>query len=153
MANRNFSELVRLLMPHAVYCLSEQCQFQPFGAIIDMDGQIVPSVARAGSRRIPTRKDVEKLKKRYVDLAATKQILAMSVCHEIPRGDTDRGEHRCAISCFLEDANGDALELMLPFTRDIDSKSLLFGTLTGKLCNPQFFPLGTKTALPRVRRA
>jgi len=139
MANRDLDELFHILMPHAVDKLCFFGHFQPFGATVNSSGEITPNVAHIGGSNKPNRKQVDKLVKAYQKLASERRIRALGVCKQVPLNNAAFDTTGTAINCCLEHANGDVIDLYIPFNINRATNSITFGSLCARQKPGDFF--------------
>jgi hypothetical protein len=120
-------ELVNFLLPHAERMLSEHGEFYPYAAAVDSAGSIEP-VGPAVESEDPDVSDI--LVALHADLrdqAAEGTIRASGIAADVTLTDPDSGETTDAVQIELDHADGDALDVYVPYERE--AQGVKFGEL------------------------
>jgi hypothetical protein len=122
MANADLEELMNALIPFAQHMLAEAGEFYPFGATMGQDGE-VEQVGAGGEDEHPESQElIELLTESFRQEAAEGALRAAGICFDVrvtPPGSKKRSD---AICCQLEHADGDALEVFIPYGKDGDGE-------------------------------
>ena len=120
-------ELLNFLLPHAERLLGEQGEFYPYAAALDNAGSIEP-VGPAVETDDPDVGDI--LVALHADLreqAADGAIRASGIAADVTLTDPDSGETTDAVQLELDHAEGDAVDIYVPYERGIEG--VKFGDL------------------------
>jgi hypothetical protein len=126
-ASDEIQELVNFLLPHAERMLSEHGEFYPYAAAVDSAGSIEP-LGPAVESDDPDVSDI--LVALHADLreqAAEGTIRASGIAADVTLTDPDSGETTDAVQIELDHAEGDAVDVYVPYEREGDG--VKFGEL------------------------
>jgi hypothetical protein len=126
-ASDEIQELVNFLLPHAERMLNEHGEFYPYAAAVDSAGSIEP-VGPAVESDDPDVGDI--LVALHADLreqAAEGAIRASGIAADVTLTDPDSGETTDAVQIELDHAEGDALDVYVPYERE--GEGVKFGEL------------------------
>lgn len=108
-------ELLGALLPHAERMLSEHGEFYPYAMTLDSDGAI-DSVAPAIESDDPDVSDVlVALHNGLREQAAEGSIRASGIAADVTLTDPDSGETTDAVQLELDHADGDAVDIYVPY--------------------------------------
>lgn len=108
-------ELLGALLPHAERMLSEHGEFYPYAMTLDSDGAI-ESVAPAIDSDDPDVSDVlVALHNGLREQAAEGSIRASGIAADVTLTDPDSGETTDAVQLELDHADGDAVDIYVPY--------------------------------------
>lgn len=108
-------ELLGALLPHAERMLSEHGEFYPYAMTLDSDGAI-ESVAPGIESDDPDVSDVlVALHNGLREQAAEGSIRASGIAADVTLTDPDSGETTDAVQLELDHADGDAVDIYVPY--------------------------------------
>jgi hypothetical protein len=125
--SEEIQELLNFLLPHAERMLNEHGEFYPYAAALDSGGSIEP-VGPAVETDDPDVSDI--LVALHADLreqAAEGAIRASGIAADVTLTDPDSGETTDAVQLELDHAEGDALDVYVPYERE--GSGVKFGEL------------------------
>ena len=126
-ASDEIQELVNFLLPHAERMLSEHGEFYPYAAAVDSAGTIEP-VGPAVEAEDPDVGDIlVALHADRREQAAEGTIRASGIAADVTLTDPDSGETTDAVQIELDHADGDALDVYVPYERE--AEGVKFGEL------------------------
>jgi hypothetical protein len=126
-ANEEIQKLLDYLLPFAEQKLTRDGEFYPYAAAVDTAGSIEP-VGPAVETDDPDVGDI--LVALHADLreqAADGAIRASGIAADVTLTDPDSGETTDAVQVELDHAEGDALDVYLPYERE--GEGVKFGEL------------------------
>ena len=104
------------LLDFAQDLLRKHGEFFPFGGTIDNDGQVALSAAHTGDERPPSQEVIDLLADGMRAQASAGQIRAAAICYD-SRVTPEGGAKTDAIAVSLEHRDGDAVLVMLPYSK------------------------------------
>lgn len=114
-STEEIQELLGALLPHAERMLSEHGEFYPYAMTLDSDGAI-ESVAPAIDSDDPDVSDVlVALHNGLREQAAEGSIRASGIAADVTLTDPDSGETTDAVQLELDHADGDAVDIYVPY--------------------------------------
>ena len=117
MAQEDLDELLNALLPFAQEMLAKHGEFFPFGGYMDVGGGITHVGGWTGEEQPPSQDVIDVMVRGLRRQAERREIRAAAVCLDvrtIPPGQTEKTD---AISVRLEHANGEAVDVFLPYRR------------------------------------
>lgn len=138
MARPDLEELMNTLVPFAQQMLAKSGEFFPFGASMRRDGQIVQNAAHTGSEHPPSQELIDLLTAAFQQDAAAGNLLAVGICLDVrvvAPGTTEKSD---AICVRLEHADGEAIEIYVPYKKGWFGK-IKYGELFASRGKPVFF--------------
>jgi hypothetical protein len=118
MARPELDRLLNAVLPFAQELLAKHHEFYPFGASIDSNGEISQVNASVGKENPHSQEVLDSLVAAFRERALRDRLRAAAICLDvrtIPPGSSEKTD---AISVRLEHADGEAIEVLLPYERD-----------------------------------
>jgi hypothetical protein len=118
MARSDLDALLNTALPFAQRMLVERGDFYPFGATMKADGKIDQTAAYTGEEFPEPQQLIDLLLGAYRAQAAKRELRATALCFDartIPPGQTEKSD---AICVRLEHADGEAVDVFLPYRKD-----------------------------------
>ncbi len=128
MAHPDLDELLNHLLPFAIETLQKHGEFYPFGASMRTDSTIATVYAQTGDEHPPSQDLIDMIVQGLHKQAEHGEIRACGICLDvrtIPPGETEKTDAVCA---RLEHAQGEAVDVYLPYRKDDDGE-FSFGEL------------------------
>ena len=138
MARPELEELMNSLIPFAQKLLAKAGEFYPFGASMRPDGQLAMNGAYTGSERPRSQELIDLLTSGFQREAAAGNLCAAGICFDVrvlPPGATEKSD---AICVQLEHADGESIEIYLPYKKGWFGK-VKYGELFANPGTPAFF--------------
>jgi len=117
MAHPDLAKLLEGLLLFAQQMIDKHGEFFPFGATIDMKGDMALSAAHTDSEQPPSQECSDILTDGFRIQAKEDKIRACGICYDvrtIPPGQTEKVDAICA---RLEHNCGDAVDVFLPYRK------------------------------------
>ena len=134
-------DLLNFLLPHAERMLNEHGEFYPYAVALDADGEMsaVPTDVQSDN---PDVGDVlVALHKDLREQAAEGTIRASAIAADVTLTDPDSGETTDAVQVELDHAEGDPVDIYVPYETEGDS--IKFGELVAAQGREPVFTGGT----------
>jgi hypothetical protein len=117
MARPDLDALLNVALPFAQEMLAKRGQFYPFGATMKSDGEINQTAGYTGEEFPEPQQLINLLMGAYKVQAAKGELRATALCFDsrtIPPGQTEKSD---AICVRLEHADGEAVDVFLPYRK------------------------------------
>ena len=117
MPHPDLEELLNALLPFAQEMLAKHGEFYPFGAAIDISGEIAAQAAEPGGENPDSNEVIAMLVAGMREEANRGEIRAAGICYDarvVPPGKTEKTD---AIACRLEHASGEAIVTFVPYRK------------------------------------
>ena len=138
MAHPDLNLLKDAVLPVAKQLLSEYGEFFPYGAFMKLNGEVVDCSVSEAEERPPSTTLIKILTEDFQRRAAKGEIRAAGICCDVRVARPSQAEKSDAVQFALEHANGEALDVFLPY--DLDSSGeVLYGELFATCRDKQFF--------------
>jgi hypothetical protein len=139
MAHPDLNTLLNTLLPFAELMLSENGEFYPFGAKMSLDGEVVNVGAKIeGEEHPPSQSLIELMTQNFQRQTDEGRLLAAGICYDVRTTLPDENRPSDAVCCSLEHLSGDAVDVYVPYERDLDGK-VQYGQIFATLRTPTFF--------------
>ena len=139
MAHPDLNRLLNVLLPFAELMLSEDGEFYPFGAKMSLDGEVVNFGARVEDEEHPPSQSLIELLTQYFQQQTNEgRLLAAGICYEVRTTLPEENRPSDAVCCSLEHLSGEAVDVYVPYERDLDGK-VRYGGIFAALRTPKFF--------------
>ncbi|MGB7156763.1 MAG: hypothetical protein WBD40_01775 [Tepidisphaeraceae bacterium] len=138
MARPDLEELMNTLIAFAQQMLAKAGEFYPFGASMRPDGQLAQNGAYTGSEHPPSQELIGLLTAGFQREAAAGNLRAAGICFDVrvvPPGATEKSD---AICVQLEHADGEAIEIYVPYKKGWFGK-VKYAELFASKGQPAFF--------------
>jgi len=123
--------------------LSKQGGFNPWASTMSSTGQIQWVAANIGEEFPDAQALIDLLTETFQRQSALGVLRAISICYDarvVPPGRSDKSD---AICCSLEHISGEALDILVPYTKAADG--IHYTEMFTQFRNPMFFlPAGTQ---------
>jgi hypothetical protein len=110
-------DLFKALLEFAKEMLAEVGQFHPFGATVDLQGNVVYAPFRRDSQIPSPEEIVSILTRTFQEQAEAGEVRACGICMDVlilPPGEEQR---RDAIGLKMEEENGEAVDIYVPYRK------------------------------------
>ena len=117
MAHQDLDMLLQSLLPFAQQMINKHGEFFPFGATMDMNGQIAMASAYTESEQPPSQECSDLLLGGFKVQAKEGKIRACGIVYDvrtIPPGQSEKVDAICA---RLEHSCGEAVDVFLPYSK------------------------------------
>jgi hypothetical protein len=139
MAHSDLNTLLNVLLPFAELMLTEDGEFYPFGAKMSLDGEVVNVGAKIeGEEHPPSQGLIELLTQNFQQQTNEGRLLAAGICYDARTTLPDENRSSNAVCCSLEHLSGEAVDVYVPYERDVDGK-VRYGQVFATLRTPEFF--------------
>ena len=136
MSQKELEQLLNAVVPQAEERLAERGEVYPFGAMMKTDGGVVFSTVEAGDESNPRGQFVELL---VSGLRARRaDYRAVAICWDGKIRQVDTEEVSDAVIVFLEHADGEAVNIYLPYQKMADG-TYDYADLLGTEAQPRVF--------------
>jgi hypothetical protein len=138
MAHEDLNGLLEALLPFAQQMLSKHGEFYPFGASMDLVGQINCVSAYDGDEHLESQELIEMMTAGFRTEAVAGRIRAAAICADVrivPPGQTEKTD---AICVSAEHENGEALDAYVPYRKGFLGR-YKYGEIFAARRQPQFF--------------
>ena len=137
MARSDLEALLNVLIPMADKMLAEQGEFYPFAAAMDVSDNISPWSAQVDQEHPSAQEVFDKLVAGLRGSAA--ELKATGVCFDGRVTPPDSEEETDAVCICLEDRDGEAIDVFVPYRIDSDSGEIEYGELFAVRGEPAVF--------------
>ena len=138
MTREDLDELLNVVLPFAQRMLGESGEFYPFGAVLTMDGKSRMISGFADADHPPSDRVIDLLVSQVREGAQRKEFRATALCSDVRIRHPDSGEETDAIEVRLEDRDGDALDVFVPYQEE-ESDCYVYGELLAMHAIPRVF--------------
>ncbi len=138
MARPDLEEVMNTLIPFAQQMLAKAGEFFPFGASMRPDGTLAQNGTYTGSEHPPSQELIDLLVAGFQRDAAAGSLRAAGICFDVrivPPGATEKSD---AICVQLEHADGEAIEIYVPYSKGWFGK-IKYAELFASKGTPMFF--------------
>jgi hypothetical protein len=126
-ATDEIQELLNFLLPHAEQMLNEHGEFYPYAAALDSDGELSAVGADFDDDSPDVGEVLLALHEGLRERAAAGTIRASGIAADVTLTDPDSGETTDAVQVELDHAEGDALDIFVPY--ETQPEGIKFGEL------------------------
>jgi len=130
--------LLDMLLPFAQQQLEKHGEFFPFAASIDSSGALAMVGVDLGDEHPASTDVIDSLYEALARLAASGEIRAAGICADVRIPPPGSAEQTDAIRTSIEHAEGDPVEVFLPYTKR-RMRGLQFGGLFAQAGTPRIF--------------
>ncbi len=138
MADSDLAQLLNALIPFAQQMLSRHGDYYPFGSSIGLDGTIAHISTFDGNEHPSSPQVIEKLTNIIREKIKNGEIKAAAICYDIRTVPPGQNKKSDAIFIGLEHQSGDAVEICLPYKKNIFGK-VTYGRIFAGMRDRQFF--------------
>lgn len=119
MARENLEKLLRVIIPTAQHLLKKHKVMYPMGAVLNKEGEVLFAQPQMASEHPESRQVINELLRVFREQAQKQEIIATVICYDGKVTPPDSVEKTDAICAELEDVNGDAMAIFLPYKRNL----------------------------------
>ena len=117
MAHEDLNKLLNALVPFAQEMLAKHGEFLPFGGYMDIGGGIAHVGGWTGDEQPRSQEVIGVMVKGLHQQAERQEIRAAAICLDVRTTPPGHSEKTDAISVRLEHANGEAVDVFLPYSK------------------------------------
>ena len=139
MVREELNKLLEALLPLAQQTLAESGEFFPFGATTSREGAISLVSGQTGEEHPTSQALIDMIVGNFQKMAASKEISAAGLCFAVrvtPPGQSGMVD---AICTRLEHADGEAIDVLLPYSRE-GQEQIAYGDLFAVPGSRRVFP-------------
>lgn len=138
MAQQDLNQLLNVLLQSSQSVLIQYGEFYPFGAAMELNGEIAKAAAYDGEEHPPSQHIIDFLTQVFKKRAEDGTIRAAGICYDvriIPPGKTEKSD---AICCALEHQSGESINVFLPYWK-IAGRDIRYGEIFAEHRTSQFY--------------
>jgi hypothetical protein len=118
MARSDLDALLNTALPFAQELLAKRGAFYPFGAAMKVDGQVNRVAGYTGEEFPDSQELINLLRGAYQAQAAKGELKATVLCFDVRTIPPGQAEKTDAICVRLEHADGEAVDVLLPYSKN-----------------------------------
>ncbi|MBW8864572.1 MAG: hypothetical protein JF609_06545 [Verrucomicrobia bacterium] len=135
-ARQDYDALLNALMPFAEQMLKQHGEFFPFGAAVNLTGEVTAHATYDGNELPPSEEVIASLTKAFLSEAREGKIRAAGICYD---GRIIQGDKKVdAVMMTMEHQSGNASKVCVPYTKGWFGK-YNFGQMVAALEEPKIF--------------
>ena len=142
MARDDINAVLSQVFPFAQQCLQKNGEFYPFAVRMNPDGEIIAIAANESEEgeEEPSAQEVIDMLTELLQEAAKEDPApkAVAICFEATVSHDENPEPHAAICVQIEDGDGEALLVSLPYTRN-DQGQVVCGDVAASPVDPLYF--------------